>query len=36
MPVVDAVIEEGLSTIEKVDIHFYRSGEEPGKDSGTS
>jgi len=36
MPVVDAVIEEGLRTIEKVDIHFYRSGEEPGKDSGTS
>lgn len=26
IPLVDEVIEEGLATIEKVDIRFYRSG----------
>lgn len=26
MPVVDGAVQEGLATIEKVDIRFYRSG----------
>ena len=28
IPVIDGVIEEGLATVEKVDIRFYRSGKE--------
>ncbi len=27
LPVVDAVIREGMATIEKVDVRFYRSGQ---------
>ncbi len=27
MPIVDNAITEGLATIEKVDIRFYRSGD---------
>lgn len=27
IPTVDGAIKEGLATIEKVDIHFYRSGD---------
>jgi hypothetical protein len=27
LPVVDAAVREGLATIEKVDIRFYRSGD---------
>lgn len=26
LPVVDSVVKEGLATVEKVDIRFYRSG----------
>jgi PII-like signaling protein len=26
LPVIDGAIAEGLATLEKVDIHFYRSG----------
>ncbi len=33
LPVVDAAVREGLATIEKVDIRFYRSGE-GGTDRG--
>jgi len=27
LPLIDAAIQEGLATIEKVQVHFYRSGE---------
>lgn len=27
LPLIDAAIQEGLATIEKVEVHFYRSGE---------
>ena len=27
LPVVDAVIDEGLATVEKVEVRFYRPGE---------
>ena len=30
MPVVDQAIREGLATLEKVSVRFYRSGREPG------
>lgn len=26
LPIIDAAVAEGLATIEKVEIHFYRSG----------
>lgn len=29
MPVIDGAIKEGLATVEKVEVHFYRSGESP-------
>ena len=29
MPLIDGAIEEGLATLEKVDIRFYRSGKNP-------
>ena len=29
MPVIDGVIEEGLATLEKVTVRFYRSGQPP-------
>lgn len=29
LPTVDAAIEEGLATLEKVEIRFYRSGSKP-------
>ena len=31
MPVVDAAIDEGLATLERVQVRFYRSGSEPKK-----
>lgn len=31
LPVIDGAIGEGLATIEKVRIRFYRSGEEDGE-----
>ncbi len=30
LPLIDAAIREGLATIEKVEVHFYRSGDHPG------
>jgi uncharacterized protein len=27
LPLVDAAVQEGLATVEKVDVRFYRSGE---------
>jgi PII-like signaling protein len=27
LPIIDAAVTEGLATIEKVEIHFYRSGK---------
>ena len=30
MPVVDGAIGEGLATLERVQVRFYRSGREPG------
>jgi len=27
IPIIDGAIEEGLATMEKVEVHFYRSGE---------
>jgi len=27
LPVIDAAIDEGMATIEKVEVHFYRSGQ---------
>ena len=33
MPLVDGAVDEGLATIEKVDIRFYRSGQ-PKTDAG--
>lgn len=31
LPIIDGVIDEGLATLEKVEIRFYRSGKtEPG------
>ncbi|HEX9668592.1 MAG TPA: DUF190 domain-containing protein, partial [Thermoanaerobaculia bacterium] len=29
LPVVDAAVQEGLATVEKVDVRFYRSGKQP-------
>jgi uncharacterized protein len=29
MPLVDAAVGEGLATLEKVEVHFYRSGADP-------
>jgi hypothetical protein len=29
LPVIDGAVKEGMATIEKVDIRFYRSGPEP-------
>ena len=29
LPVIDGAVSEGLATIERVDIRFYRSGPEP-------
>jgi hypothetical protein len=29
LPVVDAAVPEGLATVEKVDIRFYRTGTKP-------
>ena len=29
LPVIDGAVREGLATIERVDIRFYRSGPEP-------
>jgi len=31
LPVVDAAVTEGLATVEKVDIRFYRTGAPPGE-----
>lgn len=30
LPVIDGAIEEGLATLEPVEIRFYRSGNDPG------
>lgn len=30
MPIVDGAISEGLATLERVQVRFYRSGREPG------
>jgi len=27
LPIIDAAVTEGLATIEKVEVHFYRSGK---------
>jgi PII-like signaling protein len=32
LPVVDGAVREGLATVEKVDIRFYRSGPAPAGD----
>jgi PII-like signaling protein len=32
MPLVDGAIEEGLVTLEKVEVHFYRGGESTAAD----
>lgn len=32
MPLIDGAIEEGLATLEKVDIRFYRSGKNASTD----
>lgn len=29
LPMIDPAIDEGLATIERVEVHFYKSGEEP-------
>lgn len=29
LPIIDGAVKEGMATIEKVDIRFYRSGPEP-------
>jgi hypothetical protein len=29
LPIVDEVIEEGLATLERVEVRFYRGGEKP-------
>ncbi|MGH9362339.1 MAG: DUF190 domain-containing protein [Thermoanaerobaculia bacterium] len=29
LPLVDSAVREGLATVEKVDIRFYRSGKQP-------
>jgi hypothetical protein len=29
LPMIDEAISEGLATIERVEVHFYRSGREP-------
>lgn len=29
LPVVDGAVVEGLATVEKVDVRFYRSGQKP-------
>ena len=29
LPIVDEAVREGLATVEKVDIRFYRTGESP-------
>ena len=26
LPVIDAAVSEGLATVERVEVHFYRSG----------
>ena len=31
LPIIDNAIPEGLATIEKVEVHFYRSGKTTGK-----
>ena len=28
LPIIDAAVKEGMATLEKVDIRFYRSGPE--------
>ena len=33
LPVVDAVVKEGLATVEKVDVRFYRSGARRSPDT---
>ena len=30
LPVIDEAVDEGLATLEKVEIRFYRSGSSPG------
>jgi PII-like signaling protein len=32
IPIIDGAIREGLATIEKVEVHFYRSGDRPRDD----
>ena len=34
LPLIDAVVEEGLATLEKVEIRFYRSGGKSREDTG--
>ena len=29
LPIIDGAVKEGMATLEKVDIRFYRSGPEP-------
>lgn len=29
LPLIDAAVQEGLATVEKVDVRFYRSGADP-------
>lgn len=33
LPVIDAAIPEGLATVEKVEVRFYRSGDQLAADS---
>lgn len=30
LPIIDAAVSEGLATLEKVEVRFYRSGSKPG------
>ena len=32
LPAIEGAITEGLATMERVEVHFYRSGEPPGED----
>jgi len=34
LEIVDEVIEEGIATLQDVNIHFYRSGREPSTGGG--
>jgi hypothetical protein len=40
LPIIDAAVQEGIATLEEVDVHFYRAGRQdpsipqPPKDDG--